>query len=189
MVSTVSSGSHSHWHGWTQRHHLHARHRVAATRSRAPTTLDIHERILTRAQLADGGEAVGTDRAVHTRGTDSAWRRIGWIDIASAAWSSAASATVLRLWPIGQNASIVLELPTGRSFAAFAAERVSATQVLSRHVQLTPTTTAHVTALHEAGDDHVIWTIRLDTGCEQHDPLVAAAAAAILKQLRALAGC
>jgi hypothetical protein len=188
-MSTVPLGNHGHWQSWAKLHRPRVSHRAAAARLRAPTTLAIHERILTRDRLADGSDVVGTDRALHMRGTDSAWRRIGWIDVASAAWSDAASATVLRLWPTGQNASITLQLPIGRNFAAFAAERVSSTQVLCRRVQLTPTSTAHVTALHEPGDEPIIWTVRLDPGCEQHDPHVAAAAAGILAQLRALAGC
>jgi hypothetical protein len=188
-MSTVPLGSRHHWQDWARLHRWHVAHRGDAAKSRAPTTLALHERVLTRVDLADGGEVIGTDRALHLRAEDSAWRRIGWIDIASATWSGATAATVVRLWPIDRNASTVLYLATGRSFAAFAAERVSSTQLLCRRVQLTPTIAAQVTALHEPGDDTVIWTVRLYPGCGQHDPLVAAAAAHVLSQLRAIAGC
>jgi hypothetical protein len=169
--------------GWAVFHRSRASHRAAG---RPPATLAPNERVLTR---ADGGSVVGTDRALHLRGDDSAWRRFAWTDIASATWSPATATTVLRLWPTDHDTSIVVHVQAAIDFAAFAAERVSSTQLLCRRVQLTSHSAATVTALRESGHDTVTWRVSLDPGCDRDDPAVAVAVERTLAELRALAGC
>lgn len=155
---------------------------------RAEPLLEPHERILRRRPSADGTVALGTDRALVVRAGDGAWTRFGWADIAEAAWSADEAAMLVTLWPVGDNPARRITVSTEQGFAALAAERVAASQVLRRRVQLTGTKAATVVATRTPGRDGVTWRVFLDQGRED-DPAVARAAARALADLRALAGC
>jgi hypothetical protein len=206
-MSSITATPGGRWHGWPTWHHATASHPARHRGARKPPGMTAGERILTRAdQLGSAGskstragtEVIGTDRAIHLRSENSAWRRIAWIDIASAAWSPDEAETVLRLWPgdadTGSEPKVFeqrvseLRVPTDHGFAAFAGERVLATQVLCRRVQLTSAVAATVTALHESGAETVSWQVRLDPGAE-NSVSVAIAAQSVLADLRSLAGC
>jgi hypothetical protein len=80
-------------------------------------------------------------------------------------------------------------LPTGERFCAFAAERVSSTQLLSCHVELIGAVGATVTAVTGSAADSVIWHVRLDPGIDVDDPAIASALDGALAEMGAIAGC
>lgn len=164
--------------------HSHLRARRG---SREGPTLEPSERILGEVALRDGGTALATDRALISGAADGTWRRLRWADIAAAAWLPARAATVISLWPDGNGSPGCVELLTDRRFALLAADRVAATQVLRRRVQLTARVAATVLATRGPGED-VAWRVLLDAGSED-GPDVQRAARQALIDLRGLAGC
>jgi hypothetical protein len=134
-----------------------------------------NERILARIE-----SAMGSDHALYVTCGTGIWRRVGWSDVASVVRSNASTETILRLWPDGRHGSDELRVQTDAKFAAFAAERVAATQVLRRRVPIAGGF-ATVTAVRIPGQDELIW--RVQPKCD--DPAVRQAIA----EIRALAGC
>jgi hypothetical protein len=188
-MSAVLTTLRDHSHDWSV-----LRRRRVTNRSTNPAgfslpTLARRERVLAREDFSDRGLVIGTDRAMYLRDGASAWRRIAWIDVATAAWSGRTDGTVLRLWAVDGDTGTELQVPTGAAFAVFAAERVSSTQVMCRRVQLGAGSCATVTALRQPGQHAVVWRVRLDPGCDGDDAALAAAGSAALRELRALAGC
>lgn len=154
-----------------------------------PPTCTSSERVLVRVAF-DGadGAAIGTDTALHLRDGSGRWRRIGWNEIASAQWSRESANTVLGLWT-DADGSAQARLPTGERFCAFAAERVSSTQLFTCRVELAAAVSATVTAVTGSADDSVIWHVRLDPGIDLDDPAIASALDSALAEVGAIAGC
>ncbi len=189
-MSTAPLLNHGRNFVWVAR--LKARRRLAPAarhRSFRPPTCTSSERVLIRVAF-DGGDggAIGTDAAVHLRDGSGRWRRIGWNEIASAQWSRASADTVLRLWTDADGGART-RLPTGERFCAFAAERVSSTQLLTCRVELIGAVGAAVTAVTGSVDDSVIWHVRLDPGIDVDDPAIASALDSALAEMGAIAGC
>jgi hypothetical protein len=172
---------------WMMLHRRRAHDQSARRSAYLPATLARNERVLAHADIAHDGVAVGTDRALHIRDGHGLWRRIAWTDVASAGWSPAQATTVVRLWPDDPRAEREMHLPTRPGFGAFAAERVSSTRLLSRHVQVTADATAHVTALREPGEVEVIWRVYFDSAGAADDGDRAVGLQRTLAELRALA--
>lgn len=157
-------------------------HRRVAGRFTGP-----QERVLARCRMRHGGSAVGTDRALIITSVDGSQRRVSWTDIADAAWSPITRSTIISLWPDGRDPLTRIDLPTERWFAALAAERVAATQILRRHVRLTGAAAATVLALR-AVDGEVAWRVIVDGG-EHDDPDLERAISRVVAELRDLTGC
>jgi hypothetical protein len=130
-----------------------------------PPTVLAGERILVRHETG-GAAVVGTNRAIHVR-TETKWRRVAFIDIDVAMWDPRRSRAVLRLWPDGKN-GVTISIPADRTLAAFAAERVSSTQVVRRPVRLSNGAAAVLLVLREPGDDQLQWRVQLSC-CDGSD--------------------
>jgi hypothetical protein len=157
-------------------------------RARAGLVMEPHERVLGEARLRDGGRAVSTDRALIMVAPEGRLRRLRWTEIADAAWSPDEASTVISLWPEGNDQVARIALLTDRKFASLVADRVAASQLLRRRVQLTETVVATVVATRTPGLGGVDWRVWFDAG-HRNDPDVARAARRAVADLRRLAGC
>jgi hypothetical protein len=160
--------------------------RSAATKHGPLPALVAGERILVRQEILPGHAVIGTDQAVHlSDGPD--WRRIPWVEVDFAGWDAGASRVVLKLWAAQTTSTPVLAIPADHRFAAFAAERLHATQVLRRRVRLATGAAATVVALRAPGDDSLQWRVHVEYASAD-DEASAAAAHEVLTRLRALVG-
>lgn len=166
----------SYWHSPAiQRVH----HRGAHRRERQTPALTGNERILARIE-----SAMGSDRALYLTCGPAAWRRVDWADVASVVRSNAGDVLILRLWSDDGTGTDKVRVPADAAFAAFATERVAATQVLRRRVPI-PGGFATVTAVRTPGQDAVLWRVQLD----RDDPAVLRTVRQAIADISALAGC
>jgi hypothetical protein len=154
-----------------------------------PGTLEPGERILLRAADSADAAVVATDRALHLADPDLIWRRVRWTDIDAVGWDPDRRAVLLRLWPDGAGNVCHVVVASDRGLASLAAERVGASQVLRRRVQLSPTVGATVTALREPKAGEIRWRVDLTPPTAATEPAIADAAERVLAELRGLAGC
>jgi hypothetical protein len=151
--------------------------------------LAAHERVLVRESTVDGTEYLGTNHALYQRTAALAardWRRVGWIDVAAVDWSRPAGRLTLRLWPEAADRAVPLQVSAGSRLPRFAAERVTAFQIVSRRVRIGDGCSATMTAVRDPAGGEVSWRVRLD-GAD--DPALAPAIDATLATLRGQLGC
>jgi hypothetical protein len=154
-----------------------------------PGTLEPGERILLRAADSADAAVVATDRALHLADPDLIWRRVRWTDIDAVGWDPDRRAVVLRLWPDSAGNMRRVVVASDRRLASLAAEVVSATQVLRRRVQLSPSVGATITAVRDAQAGGIRWRVDLAPPTAAAEPGIAAAAERALVELRGLTGC
>jgi hypothetical protein len=178
-----------HGHRWPASGLFHRRTATDAGKHSDPfvATLDDHERVLFRSKAGAAMTVVGTDRAVHYRTADSAWRQIPWIDVVAAARSQLDGATILQLWP--DAASTAVTLAAEGRFAEFAAERIAHVRVICRRIAVTPRVAGAVEAVRLAGSEALTWRVHLDNPADGDNPLVASECARVVTELRSLCGC
>jgi hypothetical protein len=178
------------WHGarfgdWPRAIFLagaRGRRRVGAPR------LAPREHPLLRDTDTDGGHYVATERALYHRGaSEPAWQRIAWIDVASVDRSGPTRTLTLRSWPEADSLAIAVPVRDHCRLPAFALERVTACQIITRRVGIAAGCAITVTTQQEA--DTVTWTVRLDPGCPRYDPALTIAIDRILRELRGQTGC
>lgn len=180
-MSHVLTDAHSFWH-----HHApsaaHARRRNTST----GPPLAAGERTLRRFETATE-HLVATDRALYRQGAASQWLRVAWADIALVGWSKTECALSLRLWPGGTGDEI--RIPGDASLAAFADERVNATQLLVTHAEIRPGVIATVTAVRSPEDDPVRWWVLVGDHDAARDPEFREVCERVVAELRGLTGC
>jgi hypothetical protein len=173
--------------GWVKRRR--AGEVRALNPDRSAPELVTGERILIRDALVDGGECQASAHALHVRPASSAWRRIGWEEVAAVGWSRPDQSLRLQLWYGEGAAQVVLPLPARSRLADFAAERVVAGQLAVRRVSLGAGRDAIICAVRAPGADCVTWKVRYGPGCDPDDPAISAAADLAVSSLRAQFGC
>lgn len=165
---------------------------LASTRRRS-TTLELGrgEHPLLREADSDAGAGyVATERGLYSRaGGESEWHRIAWIDIAAVDHSQHTRTLTLHPWPAAGSTPIQLHVQDRSRLPAFALERVTSCQILTRRVDVTHDCTIAITALREGDSDTVRWLVQLPSGRALDDPALAAAIDRAVQQLRTLAGC
>jgi hypothetical protein len=138
----------------------------------------------------DGGQYVATERALYRHGAcDPAWQRTAWIDVATVEHSRATRLLTLRRWPEAESPAIEIPVRDRSRLSAFALERVTACQIITRRVDVTEGCAITITAQLEAGASTATWTVRLDRGCHRDDPVLKRAVDRILGDLRRQTGC
>jgi hypothetical protein len=131
-----------------------------------------NERILAKG-WADSQPVMITDRAFYW-GLRTASTRIGWEQIARADWDAESSTlTIIGLLP-GAPRKLMFQLRRGE-IAALVADRVAASQVISKRVDLDGVGSARVIARRKPGSDELVWLVALANGTSPHAPGVATA--------------
>jgi hypothetical protein len=185
-LSHVLADAYSYWHRHTPSISQRFVHELRHGTTTGPR-LASGEHILRRF-TNEAGQVIATDRALYRDGADRGWLRIAWPDIAIVGWSRAEHALTLRLWPSGASDREV-RLPGDPALAAFADERVAATQLLITHTEIERGLIATVTAVRRPEDDAVRWWVLIDDHEATDDPAFQAACARVIAELRGLTGC
>ena len=144
-------------------------------------------------ETCDDGTAryVGTEKALYHRADGAqAWRRIAWVDIARVEHSRRTDALTLRGWPGEAPVPTRLIVQAGSRLPDLARERVTACQLLVRHVRLDDGTGVLVTALRESGTDEALWSAQVvHRSGGLTGPALSAAIDRAVREIRAEAGC
>jgi hypothetical protein len=167
------------------------RHRAVAslhgaTDALPPLTVD--ERVLRRTRCR-GMSIVASNRAIHVSTAEQRWDRIGWDDVASAAWDAAGQSLILRPWPSDAGSSQPLALPADRALASFARERSAAACLLCVPATITCGHPITVLATRAAGTDPVRWRVYTSPACAHDRAAQLASIDQILTDVRRVAGC
>ena len=153
--------------------------------------LDRREGVLASAEAAGGTWVVATRAALvlvpEPPGPSS---RVPWEAVHRAGWD--AETSVLTVEPVGEHGTPVvrhaLELPAPGALLAVVRERVSASVVLQRRVELGRGQGFTVIARRPpgpsagSGTDGIRWSFELDAGVDPGDPAVAAVTAQALRE-------
>lgn len=144
------------------------------------------EKVLAAAEAADGTWLLGTRDALLVvpgepaePGPEAGVVRLPWEQVQSADWSR--DEDRLRVAEVGEYGrprrvhEAVLEHPG--TFLAMVRERVTASVVLQRRVEVTGRRGLQVVARRPPGGGDLVWSYELDPGLDPDDPVVSAAAA------------
>ncbi|MBE7323716.1 hypothetical protein IEQ44_03495 [Nocardioides sp. Y6] len=150
-------------------------------------TLARGERELARAVAEDGTVLVGTRDAFHlVPANDGEARRIPWEQVEAAEWE--ADTSTFRLSEVGEwgqdrpEHSFVLE--DARLLLEMVHERVTASIVLQRDLQVAGGGVRVIARRAPHGDGALAWVYEYDAGVDPEDPVVRAAAAAALHRAK-----
>lgn len=155
---------------------------------REQLTLAPSERVLVGAAGA-GGWVVATTHSlwlpVRTR-----LERIGWEQVDSAGWDEDDGVLrVVQAAPLGGKArQWVVRLEDARDLLLVVKERVRATMVLSRRLELAPGRGVSIVARRPPGTDVLAWTVSVDGGVDVDDPAVRQPIEHALRELKAQVG-
>ena len=146
------------------------------------------ERVLAGLVDAAGAPVVATTVAIYLGGRRDAWRRLGWVELASVSWQPRPG--VLHLVGLaGPEAYQVRLAGTARPrLVALALEQFAASVLISVPVWLDGGRTAAVTARRVPGSREVTWVVRLRDRADAEDPEVHGRVAAAIRQIRAETG-
>jgi hypothetical protein len=147
------------------------------------------ERVIAHADLAGGGVAVATDRALLLP-AEGRCSVLPWHRVARAEWDDETHAlTVTDLGGDGHRPDrIVLELAEPNLLPETVRERVTASIVVSRHVRLTGGSGVRVIGRRVSGADQLAWQMVWDAGVDPTVAEYADRADAALAQLREQTG-
>lgn len=149
-------------------------HRLPAE-ARAALDLEKGERVLTFAD-ADEGHVVATDLALHLPGGV----RVPYEEIDRASWDEHGLLTVVTTKQRRHHARV----PEPRSVPEALRERVNATIVVSKHVDLPGRGGVRLVARRKPGGDVLGWTFLYDEGLDPEDPGLRALAEQALEGVR-----
>lgn len=144
------------------------------------------EHLLAWTEAVDGRVLAGTHDAVHILGGDVDVR-IPWEQVEAAQWQGATR--TFRISEVGswgsERAAYELELADPARLPELVRERVTASIVLQRHVELPGGRTVRVIARRAPrGEAEIFWVYEYDEGVDPRDPAVVAAAEEALEQAR-----
>lgn len=153
--------------------------------ARAALGIGARDRVLAWAALAGGGWAAATVGTLHVLDPRGRLQSRPWTDVDHAAWDDASGALVV--WWVGSRAPTPLEIGDATFLPEVVHERVRASVVLTREVDLGGGRRVHV-ALRKAPDGTLTTSASPGRGVRLTDPDVAARVAAAEAALRADAG-
>jgi hypothetical protein len=155
---------------------------------RASLRLQHGERTL---DWADGpaGWVVATTHALWVPGR-SGLERIGWDEVDTATWGQDEGVlTVVQAAPLGGRARRrVLRLRDGADLLLVVKERVRATMVLSRRIDLGGGPGVAIVARRPPGSDTLAWTVSVDGGVDVSDLRVRGVIEDALREMKAQVG-
>ena len=146
------------------------------------------ERLLAWAPGTPAGYAAASDRALYLP-VDGVLRRIPWELVDRAAWDRDEGRLDVTQDVPGSRArrwSVALE--GAADLAVVVHERVNATVVLSRHVEVVGRRGVTVVARRPPGTDTLTWTARVDRGVDMADPPTRKAVQSAVADVRAEVG-
>lgn len=131
------------------------------------------------------GYAVATDRALYCAQTDG---RLPWHAVSKAVWDP----PLLSLTVVDHAGAVVgrpsLDLEEPRDLPAAVHDRVTASVIVSEHVDLADGAGALIAARRDSDDDEIRWSIVFDAGLDAADPALRAEADAALARMRGALG-
>jgi hypothetical protein len=132
---------------------------------------------------------VATTHALWVPGR-SGLERIGWEEVDTASWGQDEGVlTVVQAAPLGGRArQRVLRLTDGADLLLVVKERVRATMVLSRRVDLGGGSGVAVVARRPPGSDTLTWTVSVDGGVDVTDAGVRAVVEAAVRDMKQQVG-
>lgn len=151
-------------------------------------TLTNEEVVRCRARRDGSLTAVGTDAALHYRTPGGAWRRVAWIDVAAANWSTRTGRVHLEAAP-SQRPAQAMELAVDATLAAFAADRIAHLRIIRRRVEFVPEVFGIVEATRASDRAAPRWRVHLEDPAQRHNPSVQHACRDVVSELRSLTGC
>ncbi|QZY30299.1 hypothetical protein [Nocardioides coralli] len=151
-------------------------------RERPPVDVPRGESVLAWARATDGTVVAGTRDAVYVAGT-----RLPWEEVEAADWDR--DTEIFRLSEVGawgqQRAEHVLTIEEPRRLLELVRERVTASVVLQRHVDVDGRRGLRVIARRAPrGDAPIRWVYEYDEGVDPDDPAVREAAESALRAAR-----
>jgi hypothetical protein len=153
--------------------------------ARAALGLGARERVLAWAELNAGGWAAATVDTIVVLDPRGRLRRRPWTEVDHAAWDD--DSRTLAVWWVGSRAPTPLEVGEGSFLPEVVHERVRASVVLTREVDLGGGRRVHV-ALRKAADGTLSTSASPGRGVRLTDPDVAAQVSAAEAALRDEAG-
>jgi hypothetical protein len=155
---------------------------------RASLRLQRGERTLEWAQ-GSAGWVVATTHALWVPGR-SGLERIGWEEVDTATWGQDDGLlTVVQAAPLGGRArQRVLRVHDGADLLLVVKERVRATMVLSRRIDLGAGRGVAIVARRPPGSDTLCWAVSVDGGVDVDDPQVRRVIEDALTDLKAQVG-
>jgi hypothetical protein len=130
---------------------------------------------------------MATERALYARSAETAWRRVPWAEIASVGWSRLERTVALRLWPTCPDGPEVA-FPADSAIAAFIDDRVAASRVLVRHVEIRRGVIGTVVAVRDDEHDVIRWELYV-AGKEGLTPGLREIGERVIAEIRGIAGC
>ncbi|MGH3504981.1 MAG: hypothetical protein ACRDQA_29410 [Nocardioidaceae bacterium] len=142
--------------------------------------LERGEHVIASGSTRGGDRVVATDRALHLPGRT----RVGWEEIEHATWRSGwlhvRETVVLGQEPREHHA----RLTEPDALPETVRERVTASIVLSRYVQLDHRRGVRIVARRRPGSTQLVWTLVFDAGLDPQDPDVRTWAEQMLDDVR-----
>lgn len=133
------------------------------------------ERLLAWAACDDGGHAVASDRGLHVPARGGEPHLVPWERVDRAAWDRDDGVlTVVEAVPSGRPYRHRLAMEDPGNLTIVVRERVNATVVLSRRVELDGTRGITVVARRPPGTDRLAWSVVLDRGIDASEPTMKA---------------
>jgi len=141
------------------------------------------ERLLTWGVCEDGALVVATDCSLLLPEPGGV-RAVRWESVAQASWQDD-RLEVVETGGGGQGRrTTVLSVPVPGALPEALRERVTATIVVSEHVDLVGERGARITARRPPGGDELTWVVTFDAGLDARDPALRAAADAAVARLK-----
>jgi hypothetical protein len=146
------------------------------------------ERVLAGMADTAGAPVVATTAAIYLGGESRAWRRLGWVELASVTWDPRRG--ILRLVGLTEDEVYQVRLGDVRRprLVALVREQFDASVLVSVPVSLAGGRTATVVARRVPGSREVTWMVWLRDGADADDPHVRERVAGAIGYLRAEIG-
>jgi hypothetical protein len=145
--------------------------RAVADTDRPP--LAAAERVLVAAADPVAGHVVATTSALYLRErdhTDVAWRRVAWFDVDAVCWDPASGSLTLTTWTTGETWRIGLGARHRSRLVALVHERIAATVLIRRRIDLAGGGVAVVSARRRDGSAPVEWVVVVPGSGPARDP-------------------
>ena len=142
------------------------------------------ERLLAWGVCDDGALVVATDRSLVLPEAGGATRAVRWESVAQASWQDD-RLEVIESGGVGRGRrTTVLSVLRPGALPEALRERVTATIVVSEHVDLVGERGARITARRSPGGSDLTWVVTFDTGLDPRDPALREAADAAVVRLK-----
>jgi len=142
------------------------------------------ERLLAWGVCDDGALVVATDRSLVLPEAGGATRAVRWESVAQASWQDD-RLEVIESGGVGRGRrTTVLSVLRPGALPEALRERVTATIVVSEHVDLVGERGARITARRSPGGSDLTWVVTFDAGLDPRDPALREAADAAVVRLK-----